>query len=261
MDMRVFCFVLIFALCKSLDHPILTALFDSNFEEADRLIAVGNDPNEVDQEYGWTPLQVVSYNGNLEFARTLLNAGARIDDACNDGWTPLIIASREGHFELSKYLIESGADIFTVSRTALSAHGAAVLSGNHDLLEYIEQKIHDSEDGKLYINQRGHLSSLLPAAHSGDAYAVAAVLKEGSNPNQRSSSDGITPLMLASTVGADQAMKVLLEGGADPDLKDQGGWTALMYSVQYVSVPRHICSDHVLIALHFFHSLILLFAL
>lgn len=232
--MRLFCFLVIFSLCKCHDQPILTALLDSDFELASRLIGEGNDPNEVNAEYGWTPLQVVSFNGNIELAQSLVRAGARINDACNDGWTPLIIAAREGHLELSKFLVESGADIFVVSRTALSPHGAAELSGNHELLEYIENKIHESDIGTLYINQRGHLSTLLAAAHSGDAYAVTAVLREGSNPNQRSSSDGITALMLASTVGADLAMRALLEAGADPDLKDQGGWTALMYSVQYV---------------------------
>ena len=240
----VFLLLSAFVSCWSQEQSILSALFAADFEGAKELLLAGSDPNEVEQENGWTPLQVVAYNGSLELAQLLVNHGARINDACRDGWTPLITACREGRLDIAKYLIESGADVFVVSRTALSAFSASVLSGNYDLQSYLREVIGKSELGDLYVNTNGRLSELLPAAHSGDPYAVKAVIEDGANPNQRSIRNNMTPLMLAVIVSSVESIEILLQGGADTDLKDEGGWTALMYAVQYVSlcvVSIHVC--------------------
>ena len=231
----IFLLLWVFGTCCSQEQSILNALFEGDFESAKELLLSGNDPNELEHENGWTPLQVVAYNGSLELTQLLVTYGARVNDACREGWTPLIIACREGRLDIVKYLIENDADIFVVSRTALSAFSASVLSGNHELQAYLRRVIEVSELGDLYVNTNGRLSELLSAAHSGDPYAVKAVLEDGANPNQRSIRNNMTPLMLAVIVSSVESIEILLQAGADTDLKDEGGWTALMYAVQYVS--------------------------
>lgn len=52
------------------------------------------------------------------------------------------------------------------------------------------------------------------------------------NPNTRDNK-GRTPLMIAVKAGNDWETKSLLKSGADINLQDYEGWTALMYSIRY----------------------------
>lgn len=53
-----------------------------------------------------------------------------------------------------------------------------------------------------------------------------------SNPNQ-SDKNGVTLLMQAAKTGNDWDLQLLLENGADVNLRDKDGWTALMYACRY----------------------------
>jgi ankyrin repeat protein len=60
---------------------------------------------------------------------------------------------------------------------------------------------------------------------------VQTLLLEQHDPNQRDGS-GLTPLMWAARTGAVDAMKTLLDGGADPTVRDvRNGWTPLFHAI------------------------------
>ncbi|EOD25194.1 hypothetical protein EMIHUDRAFT_366023, partial [Emiliania huxleyi CCMP1516] len=58
---------------------------------------------------GVTPLFIACEKGQLECARLLLEAGAAVNQACNDGATPLFAACEDGHLEVAKLLSSYGA--------------------------------------------------------------------------------------------------------------------------------------------------------
>jgi hypothetical protein len=64
--------------------------------------------NVQDQD-GWTPLQVASDFGALEVVRLLLEHGADVEAKKNDGQTALQVAANEGSYEIEKFLREHGA--------------------------------------------------------------------------------------------------------------------------------------------------------
>ena len=69
-------------------------------------------------------------------------------------------------------------------------------------------------------------------------FDVASLLiKRGINVNQQHLFDGSTPLIVACIAGNVEArtVKLLLDNGADPFLKDVNGKTALDYATQYSS--------------------------
>jgi hypothetical protein len=72
-----------------------------------------------------------------------------------------------------------------------------------------------------------HLSSvpLTQAVTSGDAGAVSAVLANGADVNERTGG-GQTPLILATIFGHTHLIPLLLEAGADPQLRDKLGLNA-----------------------------------
>ncbi len=66
---------------------------------------------------------------------------------------------------------------------------------------------------------------LIEAARSGDSYKIRRLLEEGADPDE-ADANGITALIMASTVGELKAVKILLSAGADTTKKDNLGWDA-----------------------------------
>jgi ankyrin repeat protein len=68
------------------------------------LLERGADPSRGN-DYGWTPLHQAGYSNDVEWARTLLEAGVRSDvSARGDGGTPLVCALFWGHREVAPLL-------------------------------------------------------------------------------------------------------------------------------------------------------------
>jgi len=68
---------------------------------------------------------------------------------------------------------------------------------------------------------------LWAAAATGDLDAVNQRLAAGADVNAKAPSIGLTPLMVASLAGQTEAAELLLEKGADPDIKNNEGNTTL----------------------------------
>lgn len=67
---------------------------------------------------------------------------------------------------------------------------------------------------------------LLAAVRSGDAAAVRRLASEAPGRLDDAGEDGRTPLMLAASAGAEEAVALLLELGADAARRDGQGRTA-----------------------------------
>jgi ankyrin repeat protein len=163
---------------------------------------------------GSTPLMFAA-QGDVDSARILLAAGANPNDTMPDwGGTPLIIASSMGRTDVVSALLDKGADPNIVDSNGFTALHAAV---------------RDSDYG---------------ADHASRATAAAtarALLAHGANPNIRLKQEkptvravnevsfqGATPLVLAAEVNNLDAIKALVEGGADPRIPTEQGTTSLI---------------------------------
>jgi len=70
----------------------------------------------VSTQGGLTPLLFAARQGHIEAAKTLLDAGADINQhSKGDNTTPLLMAVINGHFDLAKVLVERGADVRAAS--------------------------------------------------------------------------------------------------------------------------------------------------
>jgi ankyrin repeat protein len=153
--------------------------------------------------------------GDLESTRILLNAGAEPNVAIPDwGGTALIIASTMGQAEVVDALLSKGADPMIRDKNSFTALHSAV---------------RDSDYGEDAV-QRAHAVA-----------TVKVLLAHGADPNARLHQDkptvrtpdeleleGATPLALAAEVNNLEAIRVLVEGGADPRITTRKGTTALM---------------------------------
>lgn len=86
---------------------------------------------------------------------------------------------------------------------------------------------------------------LIVVSRSGDAGAIKALIAAGAPVDERDRRNGWTPLVHAIHKNRAEAVRVLLDAGADPNTRHGGGSTPLMFAAAYgnVAIVRDLL-DH-----------------
>jgi ankyrin repeat protein len=233
---------------------------------------------------GYTPLLIASKNGDAPMIETLTQAGADANVTTSNGTTPLMLAAAAGKAAAVTALLAHGADVNAKESVkgetaltfaaafgradvirALTAKGAdvKVTTKAVDLTEFAkeEQERFAAERGLNNGGQAGRgnapggrggapqgpqvpgvnrqynytelvaywggLAPMHLAARQGETEAVKALLEAGADVNQRGAGDPVTPLMIATMNGHFDLAKLLLDKGADPNLQQANGATPL----------------------------------
>lgn len=152
-----------------------------------------SDKAEVEWKYKKDPpLHVAAVNGQLLFAKMLLDAGVNPELKDYRGYRVLTKAVQTEHVEIVKLLVEYGANIYEVDEV--------------DELPY---------------------NILQTAASNGNLNVVQYLLSLGMNINEESKEKN-TPLIMASLNGHHDIVSYLLDQGADIEFKNEQGNTALL---------------------------------
>ncbi|MHC4201279.1 MAG: ankyrin repeat domain-containing protein [Planctomycetota bacterium] len=194
------------------------------------LLAKGADPNATDSG-GWTPLHNA---GSREVAGLLLSSGAKLKARSADGGTPLLAAALLERKGVVEFLIEAGADPKARDNSGWTAlHLAALGPPPGDGNENVELAKLLIERG-LDVNARDIWGGT-PLHQAADARPemVKLLLAHGAEIDATSvhSSGGDAPLHKAALYGSLEAVRLLVEKGADVGLKDSDGNTALDMAV------------------------------
>lgn len=116
----------------------------SSFEEAAKFgdsfgvtyyLAKGADVNQE----GVRALSIAAGKGKIELVKTLLDAGAKINEIDIAQNTPLFWAASEGHLEIVKLLIENGADMLALNKWGVSILDACKF--HPEVESYIKSKM------------------------------------------------------------------------------------------------------------------------
>jgi ankyrin repeat protein len=284
--------------------PLYQASLWGNFRSVEVLVTRGADTSlgtSIGQDFsGWTPLIVSSEEGYLQCLRILLDAKADPNLAGPHG-TPLYYAVMEEHIDLCEVLLnygadpnhskldppiliqifndvtdagvrlkllqlfhENGAHIDGIDSSGMSALLHAALLGDVPSVEYLldhgaDPKVADTEGrtafdravdrdyvevvrllldkgGDVHMAEEREQSPLFSAVKKPEMARL--LLERGADPDVRSP-DGFTPLMLAAGDNHVQTVKVLLEYEATVDLdlwqtRDgaKSEWTALTFAAE-----------------------------
>ncbi|KAG0429330.1 hypothetical protein HPB47_023735 [Ixodes persulcatus] len=178
---------------------------------------------------GISGLHVAAANGHISLAELLLEEGANIDVANNCGWTPLMHAAQHGQVSMVSLLIRHNANINATNVLGAGALTLAAGGGHHSTVRLLLEAGADIAVGRFH-----HTFDPMPltaAATNGHASIILLLLQKGCPVNQAYPTTGTTALMLCAASGHLQAAQALIEHGADPDLKDMCGKTALDIAV------------------------------
>jgi hypothetical protein len=171
--------------------------------------------------------------GDLESAKLLLEAGAKVDDATEEEGTALLVASASGHEKLAILLLEKGAD-----PNVKDGYGVAPIHyALHDGLLTLAgaRKLTNDRLGWERPNLPELLRTLL--AHGADPNTRIdrnypnldyPFLARGGEDHPQIEMVSATPFMLAAASGDVAAMRVLVEARADPRIKTSEGVTSLL---------------------------------
>ena len=179
-----------------------------DLETVKLLLSAGADVKAATRE-GITPLSLAAINGSLVMTETLLRAGANPNVALPEGESILMTAARTGRPDVVKALITAGADVNArenwFGETALMWAAAE----NHP------EAVHVLVEAGADVNARSKLLDV-PRRRTGQS-----VLPLGS----------WTPLMHAARQGSLDGLRALIDEGADLNLVDPDGATALVIAI------------------------------
>ena len=237
---------------------LIRACFKGDLAFVKRMLRLGVDPNALHENSGTRPLIAASAGGHVAIVKLLLDAGA--DPNLQGTWvdmppngTPLENAAQGGHIEIVKLLVERGADVNKAGdwpplMTACSygraeviryllSKGArwepsyimlAVRSGN---VKALEEMVRVGADVN-YKSKDGETPLHFAAVQRSPAMAEA-LIRLGAKVNIRCKRWKETPLHRAASRGRLEVVRVLLEAGADPTIKNFKGKTPEQWARAY----------------------------
>ena len=204
---------------------LMLAAERNDVEIADLLIRARANVNATN-EYGGTALSVACAGGNLALIRLLLDAHADPNAPLRSGETPLMTAVDNGNRDAASLLLDRGADVN--ARETNGGQTALMWAAANRSPDIVRLLVDHGADPRAR-SKRG-FTPLLFASQQGDVQSGRLLLQAGVDVNDRSSTDRKTALMVAAASGNRAFSVFLLEKGANPDLSDDGGFTALHYA-------------------------------
>lgn len=172
-----------------------------------------------------TPLMFASRQGCLECVKILADAKADISAVDPDGISVTLFAIINGHYDVADYLVNRGANVNAADRTGRTALYSAVdfhipPQDNRPAPREIDSSV---ASFTLIEDLIAHGANVNAQLKSQQPYR--AKLDRGDDTMLTT---GTTPLLRAAKGGDVEAVKFLLEHGADPKLSTRSGINALM---------------------------------
>ena len=226
------------------------AVVEGDLEVVRKYIAAGADLNRAVAENGSTALVMAVTFDHTEISLLLIESGADLEVKIDDGSTVLHAAAFYGRLEIVRALLDKGVNTSARTNdgsTALSLvmmpfdelmpfykiiEGALAPAGfgiDYDLLKKNRPKI-----AKMLQESGGDASSNAIKAELvgnavvlGNKEVVKKYLAEGMNLNQAVNEEGSTALQVAAVFDRTEIALLLIENGADIEVKKNDGATAL----------------------------------
>ena len=173
-----------------------------------------------------TPLMVAAYSDKLDAYQLLMQNKADPYMKDNNGWSLLHCAAQGGNTNIIKTLLPFCLDINSSSSDGITPLMVAAYSNKQAAYQLLMKN-----EANPCLKDYSGWSLLHFAAKGGNTSIIKALLQFCRDINS-SSSDGITPLMIAASHDKPAAYQLLMQNKAEPSLKDYNGWSLLHFAAK-----------------------------
>ena len=225
------------------EAPLIEAVKNGDRAAAGRILEGGGDPDARLPD-GTAALHWAAYRDDADTADLLLRAGAAVDAANRYGVTPLALAAERGYGAVVERLLAAGAGANTVRRGGETVLMSASRAGS---LRAVDALIGAGADVNAAEETRGQ-TALMWAAGEGHTDVIRSLLAAGADLHARSHGpaaadaasgtgtytrrvrrmDEFTAFLFAVRAGRPDAVRALLDGGADVNETAPDGTSALV---------------------------------
>jgi ankyrin repeat protein len=196
------------------------------------LVAAGADVNQQGPA-NRTPLHEAASYGHHDVVKWLLSKGAKVNAKSlavrgeDAKATPLHRAVDRGHASVTALLLAHGANPNLKKSNGYTALMSAVELERLDLISLLL-----AHGADITLEEMTGATALDCAINHGFTDAIELILNHGFDINRTSTVTGRTPLMEASSSGFPAIVAQLLAKGAEPNIIDSTGRTALLHCVE-----------------------------
>ena len=224
--------------------PLHYACAQGEVESAKLLIDSGVNLNSI-TNYQRTPLHLAAENNHVDVIRLLISSGAEINPRDHQKCTPLMLAAKKNACEALRYLLISRSDIRIVDyRSWTALHYAAYHNHPKSVKILVNWDIdsgflvsHKNSQGKTAVmltsdgRTKFAFKTFWEAARKGDLDASRQLfIRQGEMVNTQTEFKRNTPLIIAVRARKNLMVRYLLDNGADADLCNADGMSALDYA-------------------------------
>jgi cytohesin len=226
---------------------MIAAAGGNNVEVVKIFLASGLDVDSRN-EVGDTALIEAADHGATDTLKFLLEKGADLNAKNDEGWTPLISAAYMGHKDIANLLIEKGADVNMRGVGGNTALMSAVANAKFEIVRLLVDKVKNPDVNVR--NDKGE-TLLMMAVERCDCEIVNVLIDHGANIKGSAGKNllslaevwcqpGFKNCLVQKGVDVDSQLfaavrknstadaKMLLEIGANINVRDDKGWSPLM---------------------------------
>jgi ankyrin repeat protein len=227
------------------------AVQGNDLDTTDLLLRSGANASAVSR-YGVTPLALAALNANAAMVERLLAAGADARSTSPEGQTVLMTAARSGSANVVRLLLQRQVDpnvregflgqtalMWAAAENHADVVGMLLEAGASPHLSdriFADHELKPDDFGTPKApTSKGGLTALHYAARQGALDAVRILVDKGADLDQ-TDPDGINALLFATINGHTDVAALLLEKGANPNIADTFGRTVLYESINVKNV-------------------------
>lgn len=210
--------------------PLVYAYAMNQYDLFVKLLEKGADPNVMVDKNGYDVPFLHSICGEywdegirLQYIQVLMKYKVNLNAVDRYGYTPLDVSIVRGNRNIAKYFIDNGVDIEKPTPKGFTSLLTAIAGSQLDILKYMIEKKHPD------LNKRTGSNKLFPlkiATLNSKLDVLEELLNHDVDINQKDN-QGNTALHYAVFTKNYEKMKLLVQKGANPKIKNEEGITPL----------------------------------
>lgn len=199
--------------------PFETSSFSSLIEQEEREEVIPLD------------LHTAALIGDIDTVRECMRQKFNLDHLSRGGWSALMYAAYVGRANILNLLLEAGARI-DIKSTNVKLGSTALMLASYCATENILFSLLQ-HGASINLRDSKGLTSLHYAVRRCNQNAVKLLAAKGADLNFGEYSTGITPIMEAAMCGHENIFNILLDHGADINLRTKKGETVRNLALRY----------------------------